>query len=189
MRNGFCAFTLILGLTVASACGPAQDAEESAGGAEQAAAPESAAGAEALSAEDQASIAQLTTAVQAFQDIEAAKAAGYTDQYPEGCKSTAEGGQGFHYLNPALLDAKVELLTPELVMYEPQEDGSMTLVGVDYAIPFDQWQSADAPTILGRPLMRNEELKVWALHIWTHRPNPSGMFAMWNPSVSCEHAH
>jgi hypothetical protein len=73
-------------------------------------------------------------------------------------------------------------------MYEPQEDGSMELIGVDYVIPFDRWTRSEAPTLLGQSFMRNETLGVWALHIWAWRTNPSGMFAAWNPDVSCAHA-
>jgi hypothetical protein len=25
----------------------------------------------------------------------------------------------------------------------------------------------------------------YELHVWTHRPNPSGLFAEWNPAVTC----
>jgi hypothetical protein len=92
-----------------------------------------------------------------------------------------------HWLNPALVDHKTELLRPELVMYEPQPDGSMVLVGVDYIIPFSEWRSPQPPVLLGVPFMRNEPLEVWALHIWTERENPDGLFAAWNPRVTCEH--
>jgi hypothetical protein len=123
-----------------------------------------------------------------FHDIEVAKASGYTEQYPEGCAESPEGAQAFHWLNPSLVDGEVDLLTPELLMYEPQADGSMQLIGVDYVIPFDQWAGEAPPTILGMPMSRNEPLGVWAIHIWSWRPNPSGMFAPWNPEVSCRYA-
>jgi hypothetical protein len=179
----------IIGLAAVTACGPAQDADDTAAdaGAETADMPDHATG-DMLTDDDRASIARVAGAVEAFRDVEAAKAAGYTEQYPAGCAFSAEGAQGIHYMNPALVDGRVELLTPELVMYEPQADGSMVFVGVDYAIPFDQWQNPEPPTILGRPLMRNEALSVWALHIWSPRVNPSGTFAVWNPAVTCEHA-
>jgi hypothetical protein len=32
---------------------------------------------------------------------------------------------------------------------------------------------------------RNEQFGVWALHVWLYRDNPSGIFADWNPRVSC----
>jgi len=144
-----------------------------------------AANATGLTAEQNAAIARVRAATSRFQQIAAAQAAGYTAQYPAGCAQSSAGAQGFHYLNPALVDANVELLRPELVMYEPGSNGQMQLVGVDYVVPFNQWPSETGPTLLGVPFMRNEPLGVWALHIWAWRPNPSGMFAMWNPSVSC----
>jgi hypothetical protein len=133
-------------------------------------------------------VERVRTATERFQDLATAVDRGWTDQYPEGCAASDEGAQAFHYLNPSLVDGEVDLLEPELFMYEPQADGSMELVGVDYVIPFDQWAGAEPPTLLGRPLMRNEPLGVWAIHIWAWRANPAGVFAPWNPDVSCEHA-
>ena len=142
----------------------------------------------ALTAEQLRAIAHVRRATAGLHDIAAARAAGYTEQFPAGCAQSPAGVQGFHYLNPGLVDATVELLRPELVMYESQRDGSLQLIGVDYVVPFDAWPSSEAPTLLGVPFMRNEPLGVWALHIWAWRPNPSGMFAMWNPKASCAFA-
>ena len=103
-----------------------------------------------------------------------------------GCAESPDGAQAFHWLNESLVDGKVELLKPELLMFEPQPNGSMQLIGVDYVVPLTA--SATAPTLLGVPFARNEPLGVWALHIWAWRPNPSGMFAAWNPKVSCRYA-
>lgn len=139
-----------------------------------------------LTAEQKQAIARVRHATTAYHDLAAAQAAGYTLQYPAGCAASADGAQGFHYLNEGLVDATVELLSPELVMYEPGPNGQMQLVGVDYVVPLSL--SEEPPTLLGVPFMRNEPLGVWALHIWAWRPNPSGMFAAWNPKVSCEHA-
>lgn len=175
-------------VVLAAACGSAPDADETAAAADTtpAAAPaEHATMPGDVTAEDRASIDQVTAATEQYRDFATAQAAGYTEQTPPGCMASAEGAQGIHYLKPTLVDDKTDLLTPELLMYEPQADGSMTLVGVDYMIPFDRWQSADPPTVLNRPLMRNEQLGVWALHIWNFRDNPNGMFAAWNPSVRC----
>jgi hypothetical protein len=38
--------------------------------------------------------------------------------------------QGFHYPKPGLVDATVDLLRPELVMYEPQRVGSLQLIAM-----------------------------------------------------------
>lgn len=131
-------------------------------------------------------IAQVLHATARYHDIAVAQGDGYTTQYPAGCSESPLGAQGFHYLNTALVDATVELLRPELVMYEPQPDGSLQLIGVDYVVPLSA--SEAPPTLLGVPFGRNEALGVWALHIWAWRPNPRGMFAMWNPNASCEFA-
>jgi len=141
-----------------------------------------------LTPEQKQGVAQVQSATAQFQSFATAQHAGYTNQFPAGCAQSTDGAQGFHYLNDSLVDDKVELLRPELVMYEPQADGSMQLIGVDYVVPFDAWKLATPPTLLGMPFMRNEPLGVWALHIWAWRSNPSGMFAMWNPQASCKDA-
>lgn len=141
-----------------------------------------------LTADQLAGIAKVRQRTERFHAFREAQAAGYTNQYPAGCAASPLGGQGYHYLNPSLVDATVELLRPELVMYEPQRDGSLQLVGVDYVVPFTAWTSSEPPSLLGMKFGRNEPLGVWALHIWAWRPNASGMFAMWNPSVSCTFA-
>ena len=144
--------------------------------------------ADGLTPEQRQGVAQVQSATTQFQSYAAARQAGYTNQFPAGCAQSSDGAQGFHYLNDGLVDDKVELLRPELVMYEPQPDGSLQLIGVDYIVPFDAWKVATPPTLLGMPFMRNEPLGVWALHIWAWRSNPSGMFAMWNPQANCKAA-
>jgi hypothetical protein len=94
-----------------------------------------------LTAEQKQAIAEVRNATQRFHDIAIATAptaqggGGYTQQFPAGCAASPDGAQGFHYLNPDLVDANVELLRPELVMYEPGPNGQMNLVGVDYIVP------------------------------------------------------
>lgn len=48
--------------------------------------------------------------------------------------STA-GGMGFHYGNTDLIDGNVQVDQPELLLYEPQADGSLELVAVEYITP------------------------------------------------------
>ena len=138
-------------------------------------------------------VAEVRNATQRFHSIAIATrpsaqgGGGYTVQFPAGCAASPDGAQGFHYLNESLVDATVDLLHPELVMYEPGPHGQMNLVGVDYIVPLSL--SATPPTLLGVPFAPlGPPLNVWALHIWAWRPNPSGMFAMWNPKVSCQFA-
>jgi len=123
-----------------------------------------------------------------FVDIDAAKAAGWNAQITE-CMETDAGAMGYHYGNPALLgdSAVLEPTQPEALLYEPQSDGTMKFVAVEYLIPATAWTSDTPPTLFGRAFQFNEQFQVWGLHLWL-RDNPSGTFAPWNPSVSCQFA-
>jgi hypothetical protein len=58
-------------------------------------------------------------------------------------------------------------------------------VGVEFIIPFTAWTGAEPPVLYGQTFARNETFQVWALHVWAWRDNRSGVFADWNPAVSC----
>ena len=136
-------------------------------------------------------IAQLRQVTVKYHDVETAVLNGYVVQFPAGCAASSAGAQGFHYLNPVLADDKVvDPLQPELLMYEPGPSGRLELVGVDYVIKYSTLarETLPKPTVLGIEMMQNDGLNVWALHIWSRRPNPDGMFAAWNPKVSCKFA-
>jgi hypothetical protein len=94
------------------------------------------------------------------------------------------GGMGKHYVNPALLDGSVDVANPEALLYEPGPNGQLNLVGVEYVIPRDAWTSAEPPTLFGQQFTLNA-FDLWALHVWVWKNNPSGLYAAWNPRVSC----
>jgi hypothetical protein len=100
----------------------------------------------------------------------------------------AHGAMGVHMGNTSRLDANVELEHPEVMMYEPQKSGARTLVGVEYLVPFTAWTAAAPPSLMGQSFKRNEVFGVWALHVWLYRDNPAGIFADWNPDVTCANA-
>lgn len=96
------------------------------------------------------------------------------------------GGMGYHYLNPGHVGAEVQVDKPQVIMYEDGPDGRKQMVGVEYIIPFDILpDDADPPRLFGQSFMRNYTFNVWALHVWVWKNNPTGMFADWNPRVSC----
>lgn len=97
------------------------------------------------------------------------------------------GGMGYHYVNLQLLNGTVDVEHPEAVMYEPGSNGQLRLVGLEYVIPASEWTSPEPPVLFGREFTLNQ-FDLWALHVWIWKNNPSGMFADWNPTVSCEHA-
>lgn len=119
-----------------------------------------------------------------FSDVSVATAEGYA---PIPCVSGIEGGaMGIHYVNGKLLeDGEIDIAKPEAVMYEPQADGSMELVAVEYI-------TTKGPASLGGQLFnftgspnRYGLPPFYELHAWVWAHNPSGMFEDWNPRVSC----
>lgn len=134
-----------------------------------------------------ADLAALRRLTAPFHNFEKAKQAGWSAQITS-CLDSQLGAQGFHYGNPANIDAEANLLEPELLLYEPQKNGRLRLVGVEYIVPLEAWTSADPPTLFGQEFHVNQTFGVWALHVWLWRYNPSGLYADWNPLVSCEAA-
>jgi hypothetical protein len=98
---------------------------------------------------------------------------------------------GFHWGNLAYIQdgGAVNLLQPELLLYEPEKNGKLRFVGVEYIVPFtDHPASAAPPTLLGHQFSQVPEAGVWGMHIWVGRNNSSGIFSPWNPKVSCQFA-
>ena len=139
----------------------------------------------ALAPEIEAQLVAAREAVAAFADRAQSEAAGYTTQITD-CRVSEQGGQGLHYGKAELIHdgAQLDALQPEVLMYEPQADGSLRFVGFEYIIPRADWTSADPPTFLGQQMTVNEEFDVWVLHAWVV-DNPNGPFADWNPNVTC----
>ena len=124
----------------------------------------------------------LFGATVAYNDFSAAQAAGYTERLTD-CMADASGGMGYHYGKVAYIDGEARLLEPEILMYEPQADGSLKFVGIEFVVPLSE--SATPPSLFGLEFHRNEAFQLWVLHVWLYRENPSGMFSDWNPTVSC----
>jgi hypothetical protein len=147
--------------------------------------------ARAASASTASQIAQLRRLVARFHDFDAAVHAGWATQITPCLEAPGLGAMGFHYGNLGYIQdgGVVDLLQPELLLYEPEKSGKLRFVGVEYIVPFaDHPATAAPPTLLGQPFAQVPEFGVWGLHIYVGRENPSGIFAPWNPKVSCEHA-
>ena len=118
-----------------------------------------------------------------------AQEAGWSEQLTPCLEHPSKGGQGYHYGNLAYIDGQVNVLEPEVFMYEPQQDGELKLVGIEYIIPFTaRSATAEPPILLGREFHANTQAGLWALHVWLWEDNPSGLFAAWNPEVTCAFA-
>jgi hypothetical protein len=135
-------------------------------------------------------LAQLRRATAAFHNLAKAKAAGW-DTDLTGCMDSPAGGMGHHYANIALLmdGGALDINAPEALVFHPQEDGSKRLVAVEYIV-LEEHLSRDAtpPVLFGQSFVFNEHAELWALHAWVWHTNPEGMFAPWNPRLSCEFA-
>jgi hypothetical protein len=140
-----------------------------------------------------AALTELRRTTAKFQRFEDANAAGYTTRVTPCWAHHSAGAMGFHYGKMDLFDAKVDLLAPEVLMYEPQPGGHLKLVGMEYIVPIEAWTAAghnpadqsDRPELLGQKFTQHSALPIYKLHIWLWRDNPQGTFADWNPKVSC----
>ena len=144
----------------------------------------------AVNAAGQAELANVRKATVKFRQIEAAQTAGY--DLVEGLDHCFDkpgvGGMGFHYINEASLDLKLNPLRPEAMVYAPGRNGQLKLGAIEYIVPAAEWEEAgndEPPSVLGHHLHLNQDLGVYVLHVWLWRHNPKGMFEDWNPNVSC----
>ena len=142
-------------------------------------------------AKDNKDLATLREATARFHRYDVAKQAGYTFLFMNMCMEdnspAMAGGMGKHYVNTSLLDANLDVARPEALLYEPGSNGQLKLVGVEYVIPKAAWTSDQPPRLFGRDLKLNK-FDLWALHVWAWKNNPSGLYADWNPRVSCANA-
>jgi hypothetical protein len=127
------------------------------------------------------------------------------------------GAMGIHYFRPDLLGitappnprvngtgTHTDFNRPGILIYEPQADGSLQLVAVENLVFQASWHAAgnaERPTIHGKPYDRMQDDPATPIdeahmfephydqHIWLYRENPNGLYAQFNPNVSCAHHH
>lgn len=140
-----------------------------------------------------AQIGRVRRATAAFLDVAAAEANGYA-QFLECVSEPGEGAMGIHYVHGELVgDTLLDPLRPEALMYEPQADGRLRLVGVEYIVFQAAWDTEHAapPQLMGQTFTLVPEPNrygvpaFYELHLWAWRHNPSGAFYDWNPRVAC----
>ncbi len=104
-----------------------------------------------------------------------------------------QGAMGIHYLNGGLLDAVLDPLRPEALMYQPTKDGRLELLGVEYIVFQDVWDALhpQPPVLFGHPFHlvrapnRYNVPAFYELHLWVWEHNRNGIFNDWNPQVRC----
>jgi len=131
-------------------------------------------------------LARLRAATRAYQDLDSAVAAGYARDVADCLVHEHHGAMGYHHMNRALVDAKIEIERPEILLYERRPDGAYRLNGVEYIVPYRAWPRDSAPPITFGQRMRHEDnLHLWYLHVWAWTNNADGLFADFNPAVQC----
>ena len=142
-------------------------------------------------------VQQAKQATARFNSTEQAERAGY-GPFPPGVPLhecimalDASGGMGFHWVNGSLLDAELDPARPEVLVYAPKADGRLELVALEYVIFDSAVPAGTTPTIFGQELTfvpegnRYEIPAFWQRHIWLYEKNDAGLFADFNPSVTC----
>ncbi len=125
------------------------------------------------------------------------------------------GAMGVHYFRPDLLGitappsprvngvgTHTDFRRPSILIYEPQADGSMELVAVENLVFAEAWRAngrSAPPTFHGiaydtmrdDPGTATDEAHMFEphfdRHVWLYRDNPNGIFAPFNPAVTCAH--
>jgi len=134
-----------------------------------------------------------------FHDLEQAKAAGYTVKVADlaGIECIEDpngtGTMGVHMLNPDLLfdGGVIDAANPELLVYEPRNDGSLKLVALEYLVLAGDWAGASKPALFGQEIDTLQSGNryglplSYAMHAWIWKPNPSGILNPYNPRVDC----
>lgn len=129
-------------------------------------------------------------------------------------KPAAMGAMGIHYIRPDLLGISAppnprvdgtgtytDFSMPAVLIYEPKADGSRELVAVENLVFAKAWAEAghsEPPTFHGQswdymvddPATELDEAHGFEphydRHVWLYRENPNGVFAQYNPAVSCD---
>jgi hypothetical protein len=134
-------------------------------------------------------LGKLRSVTARFHNIQAANDAEYSIPLTGCMVDPTLGGMGFHFGKGGAIDGTVNELEPEVLLYEPEQNGNLRLVAVEFIVPYAfAPREGPAPEAFGQKFLPNdaEGFKLWMLHAWIWKNNPSGMFASWNPEVNCD---
>ena len=131
-------------------------------------------------------VEKLRAATKSFHDLAAAEAAGYPTKMPACVADSTMGAMGHHLIDRKLIDDKLDIEHPEMLIYAPAGDGKVELVAVEYIVPYRFLPSTEkAPRLFGQELKRYDQFNYWEIHVWAWRKNAAGLFADWNPVLKC----
>lgn len=133
-------------------------------------------------------LAEVRAATARFHDVDVAIAEGYQSTHE--CASSPDGGMGIHFVNPALIapGAPVDPTKPPMLTYGPSASGELELWTAEF---FEPVVGQPHPMLGTQPFDgpmpgHDEHMPVhYDLHVWVGTHNPAGIYAPFNPSVSC----
>ena len=163
---------------------------------------------------------QVRAATERFRDVKVALAEGYIRDPMDHCvvapdigRPASEGAMGVHYIRMDLLGVTAppnprvkgsgihtDFNKPAILLYEPKEDGSLELVGVENLVFKEAWSAAgntQPPSFQGVPWNSMEDnpatpideghlfMPHYDRHVWLYRENPKGIYEEFNTNVSC----
>ena len=142
-----------------------------------------------------AELQALKAATARYHSFRQAEKAGYVIGAGEPCVASPLGTMGIHAVNPALMaDPAIDPLQPEILVYVPDGHGNLKLVALEFfKADADQnlTTSGDRPSLFGQafdgPMPgHNPTMPIhYDLHVWLWADNPSGLFAQFNPTLTC----
>jgi hypothetical protein len=130
-------------------------------------------------------VARLRRLVAPLHQLSAANEAGF-DVQDGPCVAIPEGGMGYHWGNLSRIDGSVRWDEPEFLVFAPSPDAKdgVKFAAVEYVVPMAL--SATPPVLFGQTFVPGGPGgTAWTLHVWIGIENPSGLFAPWNPRVTC----
>ncbi len=165
---------------------------------------------------------EIRAATERFKDVNVAIKEGYIRDPMDMCVTSSFEGQptqlgamGIHYFRPDLLQltattprvngtgTHTDFSTPAVLVYEPQQDGSLKLGAVENLVWVDAWRAAGhtaPPEFEGYQYYRMWDnpattdvdeahgfMPHYELHVWLYHDNPNGMFAPFNPDATCKY--
>jgi hypothetical protein len=145
-------------------------------------------------------------ATKQYLDVNDATKEGYAPVL--GCVSGSDhGAMGIHYVNGSLIsgetllsDGQLDPTKPQALIYEPQPNGGLKLVGTEFIILASALPPNAAPQVNGHLMLyidgptssrpkatpnRYGLPALFELHVWAWRDNPQGSFVDWNNHVTC----
>ena len=149
-------------------------------------------------------LAQVRAATARFHRVEEAIEAGYELGWVNGsgvriitgCVAhPTAGAMGYHYINAELMDDLVaDPLQPEALVYARAPGGGLKLVAVEWIVRGPQSNPPGVPAGAPAPMVLGMDMHIlvpppgpafYLMHAWIWKHNSAGMFADWNPEVTC----